>query len=548
MNRFVIAAVTCLVSAASAEAQSAAALVIASEDYSDIRDMRAADDVGDAARRLTEAGVDVVLAENADRDRLDRALRRFEDEAGQADTLIVVLAGAFAHTATETYFLHTDIDEDRNVTDLRDALSLDTVTAWLADTPGRAILVLATDDDGEALGPFVESGPGDVDVPQGVTLVTGGTGAVEDFLADTLAQRGATVSARRGLTVGGYAPDDLVILPTASTGGRPVAADPDRDDLAAWREALDRDTLDGYRSYLFRFPRGTFAEDARRAIDALERSPEDRAEAAEDALQLNRDARRAIQRDLSMLDYDTRGIDGIFGAGTRQAIRSWQADQDRAQTGFLDRAQIETLAAQADRRAAELEAEAERRQRQLQAQDRAYWDETGALGRESGYRQYLERYPDGEFADVARERLEDIERRNRRETNQRDRAAWDFATRQNTIQAYRQYLEEQPNGRFRDEAETRIRQIRARERDASRNEAARQEEDALNLNPITRRLIEQRLASAGFDPGPQDGIFEDRTRQALRRYQRSRGLPETGYLNEDVVVRLLADSVRSIFD
>ena len=48
-------------------------------------------------------------------------------------------------------------------------------------------------------------------------------------------------------------------------------------------------------------------------------------------------------------------------------------------------------------------------------------------------------------------------------------------------------------------------------------------------------------------PGKVDGVFDDDTRRAIRRYQKSRRMDETGYLSEAVVVQLLADTVRQIF-
>jgi Putative peptidoglycan binding domain len=43
---------------------------------------------------------------------------------------------------------------------------------------------------------------------------------------------------------------------------------------------------------------------------------------------------------------------------------------------------------------------------------------------------------------------------------------------------------------------------------------------------------QDRLQAAGFDPGPLDGVLGPRTREALRRYQTSQGLPATGALDE----------------
>ena len=73
--------------------------------------------------------------------------------------------------------------------------------------------------------------------------------------------------------------------------------------------------------------------------------------------------------------------------------------------------------------------------------------------------------------------------------------------------------------------------------------AAEQGEAALNLNPIVRSLVEQRLAHLNLDPGPTDGVFDDNTRRAIRRYQQARNLPATGYLSQQTLVRLLADSL-----
>ena len=56
-------------------------------------------------------------------------------------------------------------------------------------------------------------------------------------------------------------------------------------------------------------------------------------------------------------------------------------------------------------------------------------------------------------------------------------------------------------------------------------------EDGLNLDLATRRRIQQGLAAGGFDPGGADGLFGPRTRAAIRRWQSSRGVRSTGYLD-----------------
>lgn len=49
--------------------------------------------------------------------------------------------------------------------------------------------------------------------------------------------------------------------------------------------------------------------------------------------------------------------------------------------------------------------------------------------------------------------------------------------------------------------------------------------------PSRVRRAQERLHAAGFDPGPPDGTLGPQTREALRRYQHTKGLPATGELD-----------------
>jgi putative peptidoglycan binding protein len=51
------------------------------------------------------------------------------------------------------------------------------------------------------------------------------------------------------------------------------------------------------------------------------------------------------------------------------------------------------------------------------------------------------------------------------------------------------------------------------------------------------------LKDAGFNPGPTDGVLGPRTKAALRRYQASHRLPETGVLDEATRESLMPSSV-----
>ena len=306
------------------------------------------------------------------------------------------------------------------------------VRSWRScpQTPGRSILAISSDDLTGNFGPLLEIGVGDIDLPQGTTLLTGPPRSISQAI-QRIARPGenlANLQNSRSVKLGGFYMDEQVFIEEQATTSAPSPTVPSatdrRADILAWRQADAIDTIEAYEGYIAAFPDGQFTAMAANRIEAMTDTPEARAERTEQVLELDRDQRREIQRDLTLLDFNTRGIDGIFGRGTRAAITAWQRTNNIAETGFLDSDQITRLDAQAERRAAELEAEAERRREERLAQDLAFWEETGALDDEAGLRAYLNRFPDGEFAEVAQSRLENIEREKRAETNSRDRQLW----------------------------------------------------------------------------------------------------------------------------
>jgi peptidoglycan hydrolase-like protein with peptidoglycan-binding domain len=155
-----------------------------------------------------------------------------------------------------------------------------------------------------------------------------------------------------------------------------------------WHSIKDSGNPEDFEAYLAQFPAGTFAALARNRIKALRSTqpveiaateaqtagqPEQSAalaipdpaalEAAERALNLGRDQRQRVQRALTLLGFDTNGVDGAFGARTREAISAWQGSQGSARTGYLDPGTYQDLLAQAQPQLAAWDKEeAERRQ------------------------------------------------------------------------------------------------------------------------------------------------------------------------------------------
>ncbi|WEF25202.1 peptidoglycan-binding protein [Paracoccus sp. S3-43] len=60
-------------------------------------------------------------------------------------------------------------------------------------------------------------------------------------------------------------------------------------------------------------------------------------------LGLNRQQRQAVQAGLTQRGFDTRGLDGVFGRGTRNALAAWQRANDMEATGYLTAAQYDRL-------------------------------------------------------------------------------------------------------------------------------------------------------------------------------------------------------------
>jgi peptidoglycan hydrolase-like protein with peptidoglycan-binding domain len=69
--------------------------------------------------------------------------------------------------------------------------------------------------------------------------------------------------------------------------------------------------------------------------------------AVEAALKLTRAQRVEIQRQLSELGFDAGVADGLWGAKTRAAIKSWQRANRQTQTGYVTAAQVRLIRQQA---------------------------------------------------------------------------------------------------------------------------------------------------------------------------------------------------------
>ena len=534
-----------------------AALVIGNAEYSGLRDLSDAADAADIADDLEDAGFAVTRAQDADGPGLANAAARFAQSLERVrgdEAVVVILAGHFAHAGDTTVLLSARAG-GVNAQAIPWGLSLGMLRDLLAaaDGDGPRVMVLGSGSNSGG-SDMARSGLGTFE-GDGVSVISGD---IDDALeaAEVLAEPGESFTRRNARRIGvdydgpsrlqlveerRVARAPVIERPAAPSAPAPAPAPAPAQGSASqaereyWATVERFDTRTGYEAYLNRYPNGAYAPTARARLSAVSDDPLRAPRQAEDALALDREQRRGIQADLVTLGFDTRGVDGIFGAGTRAAVRSWQSREGLTETGYLDAGQIATLDRQAARRQAELDIEAERRRAQIQAEDRSYWNETGRGRDEAGLRAYLERYPDGLFAEQAEANLAAIAEENRVATAAQDRAAFERAQQVGTADAYRRYLSAFPQGAYVAEANARLQESEV-------DQQALAGERALGLDGIGRRLVETGLRQAGYDPGAIDGNFDEGTRRAIRRYQRDRGLPVTGYMNQAIVVRMVAES------
>ncbi len=507
------------------------ALIISNGDYDNLRDE------GRISRKhasLVEAfranGFEVIEGVNLTRLDMLGLMKRAGSISGAVDNLVIVLSGNIVNDGQQTWILPVDIAGDTMIDAAFGAPTLQTFLALAGGKPGRASVFVGISDVDPASSSGLKSGLADADIPQGVLMVSGPANKIEALLRDDLIGSNRPMSDilanPSAVEVAGYvSPDNGLTGPSATpqtpTPGNWVDFVAEQTLWAVANKSNNRDDLE---EYLRRFPNGIYAQAVRARLATIAPAivgptPEE----AEAALRLNRAERRAIQTNLTLLGYDTRGVDGIFGRGSRAAIAAWQSRQRLDATGYLTGPLIERLNEQT---------ETERAIQQVA--DKRYWDAVGASRRQADLEAYLDRYPAGIYADEAREYLAVYEAE---EHTRLDNDAWSAAVAGNTANSYRAYLAKFPQGIYATVAKQRIEALDPDE--ANDVSAAQAGEARLNLNVSTRLLIENRLKSAGFNPGRVDGVFDSDTRRAIKKFQKNRGLNRTGYIDAATVRALL---------
>lgn len=125
---------------------------------------------------------------------------------------------------------------------------------------------------------------------------------------------------------------------------------------------------------------------------------------------------------------------------------------------------------------------------------------------------------------------------------EQDKAAFAQAQQQNTVAAYRAYIQQFPNGAYVANARAQVRALGGSTRtDAERatdNEATAAA--GSNLTAQQRREVQRRLTGLGYDTSGTDGSFGPGTRRAIALWQRDRNYSQTGTLSTAQANELLS--------
>ncbi len=460
---------------------------------------------------------------------------------GQVDRLVIVVLGPYASNNRETWVLANDAAGASSFSVREKGIAINALSDLAAQAAGRAVIMLAQGAEVAGLGLGLQSGLGEFSRAEGVTYITGAADQLVEITRSGLLEPGMSFAelaqaAPAGVDYSGFVSNDAGLMGAADTGN--VAVDTGSVEQGFWQAVKAIDSDKGYEIYLERYPNGPHRAEAETGLEQIASEPGRAARIAEQNLNLSRNKRRQIQGDLALLGFDPQGIDGLFGRGSRGAIKAWQLDRGYGDTGFLTGNQVQQLRGQAIDRKAQLDEQERLAREEAERQDENYWWQTGSSGNEEDLLKYLEKYPDGIYAAQANEMLDNYALE-RGEAPRAEQQAWDEAIENDTIDGYQSFVAAYPDSRYKEDATTRISELQQAQEHARLVAEAKAQEQRVAGARFSRKIVEQKLENRGFNPGKVDGKFTPTTRQALRQFQNNRGLPVTGYVSRATMAKLM---------
>ena len=209
------------------------------------------------------------------------------------------------------------------------------------------------------------------------------------------------------------------------------------------------------------------------------------------------------------------------------------------------------------------------------AQENLMWESAQRSNLAADYRAYLDAYPTGIYAPMAHNRIASLANASEPATATareapaakpdkmaRENLLWESAQHSNLAADYKAYLDAYPSGIYAPMARNRIASLaNAPEPAAGRvlplvpqappsvspaalsaEVGTMETERSLNLGPAETKELQQRLAALALDAGPANGAFGDQTRSAIAQWQKRHGVVSTGWLGPLQLAALRAES------
>jgi TolA-binding protein len=112
----------------------------------------------------------------------------------------------------------------------------------------------------------------------------------------------------------------------------------------------------------------------------------------------------------------------------------------------------------------------------------SYWDTIKTSANAEDFKAYLEKYPNGQFAELARNKIKSLEgaakpsepsRTSSVPDSATEMAFWDYIKNSTNVEDFKAYLKKYPNGTFADLAANRVAALEAVNREKEKAEAAK---------------------------------------------------------------------------
>jgi uncharacterized caspase-like protein len=387
--------VSLLASVVAAQADKRVAFVVGNGAYKHVSPLpNPSLDAKAMARLLRNTGFDVVDGTDLGRDAMTAKLREFALKTQGADVAIFFYAGHGIAVNGKNYLIPVDADLKSEV-DIKFGAAIDVDVALdqtMADAKIKLIFLDACRDNPFAAKVRSASRTRSVVVGNGLAEMTTGEGTLIAFatgpgqtamdgntgqnspftraLLANLATPGVEIQqamtkvraqvndetnkqqlpwGHTNLIGAVYLNPAATPAPTAknSDGAPTTTASLSPDvEIEFWRSIKDTNKLEELDAYLLKFPNGQFAPIARSRLASLKSEADiqtaDASSATENALGLDADARRDVQRRLTAMGFQV-SVSGQFAEATRRAITSWQTARGYPKSGYLNKPQHQAL-------------------------------------------------------------------------------------------------------------------------------------------------------------------------------------------------------------